>query len=171
MTAPSNSAGLLEQVLKLPITHEQTIPEKYLDGNGHMNMMYYTHLGNKALYGFFTNIGLFKAGDFEKRDRSTFALQQVINYLNEVREGDEIAVHTGLVGFDAKRLHFVHYVVNRTRHSIAAIDERIAIYIDMSTRHSTAFEPEIAARLAEAQARYDKLGWTPQLSGAIKLKK
>lgn len=178
MTALNDSSNLLEQVLKLPVMFEQTIPTSFLDGNGHMNMMYYTDLGNRALYAFFTDVGIFKAKrdkvfhteDFAKRDRSTFALQQFLNYLREVREGDEVAVHSGLIGYDAKRLHFMHYVVNRTRQTIASSDERLAIYIDMNTRRSTPFEPDILERLAAAQARYDSLGWKPQLSGAIKLK-
>jgi acyl-CoA thioester hydrolase len=161
---------LLEQALKLPQLGEFVVPAEYLDANNHMNVMYYTGIGNLVIGSFFANLGL-PVENFGTGQRGTFALQQVINYLSELRLGDKIAVHSGLIGYDAKRLHFMHYIINTTHQRLASTDERLAIYIDMTTRRSTSFEPEVLANLAQAQQRFDTLGWTPQLSGAIKLKK
>ncbi len=169
MTNRENAANYLEQVLKLPCTHEQIIPTEYLDLNGHMNVMYYTHVGNMGLRKFMDNVGL--AWDrIKSGERGTFALRQVLSYLNELREGERVALHTGLAGYDNKRLHFVHYIVSLDKNVIASVDERVAIYIDMSTRRTTNFEPDVLEKLAEAKAYFDSLGWHPELSGAIKLK-
>jgi len=169
MTSRENAASYLEQVLKLPRTHEQVIPADYLDFNGHMNVMYYTHVGNMGIRTFMENVGIvwerFKSGE-----RGSFALRQVISYLNELREGERVALHTGLANYDNKRLHFVHYIVSLDKNQIASVDERLAIYIDMSTRRTTSFEPDVLGNLAKAKAYFDSLGWQPELSGAIKLK-
>ena len=79
-------------------------------------------------------------------------------------------MHTGLFGHDAKRIHFIHYIVNLRKQNIASIDERLAIYIDMTTRRSATFEPDIIESLDKAVERFAGLGWKPELSGAIKLK-
>src|SRR5258708_7117357 len=108
MSNREKPADLLEQALLLPVTHHQSIPSDYMDLNGHMNVMYYTHVGNMALQKFFDAIGIHHQV-FIPGQRGMFALRQVISYVNELREGEEIEVHSGLIGYDHKRLHFMHY--------------------------------------------------------------
>jgi acyl-CoA thioester hydrolase len=162
--------NLLEQALKLPCTHQQVIPPDYMDLNGHMNVMYYTHVGNMALHNFFDSMGLHKQL-FQPGLRGMFALRQVISYVNELREGEEIELHSGLVDYDHKRIHFMHYIVSLTNNRVAAYDERLAMYIDMSVRRSTTFEPEILEQLEPLKLSQQAAGWKPQLSGAIQLRK
>ncbi len=164
---------LLEQVLKLPRTYETVIPAEYLDLNGHMNVMYYTAIGNMGLIPFFGDAGLVSSISGESGDgrtRGMFALRQVLSYLNELRAGERIAVHSGLIGYDTKRVHFMHYIVSLDHNLVASTDERVAIYIDMTVRRATNFEPEIMARLAKKLAEIANLDWQPELSGAIQLK-
>jgi acyl-CoA thioester hydrolase len=170
MTQRTDPADLLSQVLKLPRTYEMTVPADFLDMNGHMNIMYYTQVGNMALSKLFGALGLFIDGQRDVSKRSTFAVRQVLSYMNELREGEEIAVHSGMIGYDNKRLHFMHYIVSLSRNRVASSDERMAIYIDMMTRRTTDFEPELVERLEKFRSEYAGLGWQPELSGAIKLK-
>ena len=170
MSQPEKVDGLLEQALQLPLTHRQGIPAEYMDLNGHMNVMYYTHVGNMALRQFFDSMGLHNQL-FVPGKRGMFALRQVISYLNELREGEEIEVHSGLIDYDRKRIHFMHYIINLTTNRLAAYDERLAMYIDMSVRRSTNFEPEILEQLETLKQQHHANGWNPTLSGAIQLKK
>lgn len=173
MTNRPEQSSLMEQVLKLPRTHEMVIPADYLDFNGHMNVMYYTAVGNMGLVPFFGEAGIraaISASPEFPRERGMFALRQVLSYLNELREGERVAVHSGLLGYDNKRVHFMHYIISLDKHRVASTDERVAIYIDLTNRRSTNFEPEIMERLAKVKNRFDGLGWKPELSGAIKLK-
>lgn len=41
------------ELRQLPLTHQATIPEDYLDSMGHMNVMWYTHLFAHAMLGIF----------------------------------------------------------------------------------------------------------------------
>ncbi len=163
------SAPLLEQVLSLPRTHQHTIGPDFIDQNGHMNVMFYTALGNEGIGPFIKSLGL-PSDTFEEGRRGMFALRQVISYLAELRQGEEVAVHTGLVGHDAKRLHFVHYIVSLNRQQLASSDERVAMYMDMTTRRSAVFRPDATECLARARATFAASGWKPELSGAIRLK-
>lgn len=160
---------MLEQVLRLPRFYEQTVPPEFIDLNGHMNVMYYTGVGNEAILGFFDDLTL-DAEYVPGESRGFFALRQIISYLNEIREGEKIAVHSGLVGYDRKRLHFIHYIVNLSRNVLASSDERVAMYVDLKLRRSMEFNETELATLAKVKARYEALGWQPELSGAIQLK-
>jgi acyl-CoA thioester hydrolase len=169
MTTRIDPARQLEQALNLPRTYEAEIPEYYLDSNGHMNMMYYTLVGNMGMGHFMESIGINRES-FRAKQRGFFALKQIISYLHELREGDLVAVHTGLVNYDAKRLHFMHYVVCLTHNMVASVDERVAMYIDLNQRKSTTFEPEIMAGLERVHAQHASSGWDPDISGVIQLK-
>lgn len=162
--------ALLEQVLKLPRATELEIPEDYLDGNRHVNMMYYTLIANLGWRSFFEEIGLPRE-HFLTSGHSTFALRQFLSYYNELKEGDKVAVHGGFVDYDLKRLHFMFYIVNLTSHKLASSDERLIMYVDMATRRSTTFDPSVMSRLQQTKEAHAALGWQPTLSGAISVKK
>lgn len=161
---------LLEQVLKLPRTAELEIVEDYLDGNRHVNMMYYTMIGNLGWRVFFDELGLPRE-HFVATQRSTFALRQFISYFNELKEGDKVAVHGGLLNYDSKRLHFMFYIVNLSDHKLASSDERLIMYIDMTKRRSATFEPSVLSQLEAVRTAHAGLGWQPEISGAITVKK
>ena len=80
-------------------------------------------------------------------------------------------MHSGLIDYDRKRVQFMHYIISLTHNRVAAYDERMAMYIDMSVRRSTEFEPEILAQLETLKQQLAGTGWQPPLSGAIQLKK
>ncbi len=169
MTNPNQTDTLYEQVIQLPRTVEYVIPADYIDANGHMNVMHYTGIGNMGMQRFVEVNGI-QSDLFRRGERGMFALRQVISYLKEVREGEQIAVHTGLIGYDAKRLHFIHYIISLTHQRVASTDERIAMYMDMTVRRSTPFEPHILENLATIRTNYSQLAWQPEVSGAIQLK-
>ncbi|HEX2914574.1 MAG TPA: thioesterase family protein [Chloroflexia bacterium] len=173
MAERRDALALFEQVTRLPRTYEAEVPPEYLDLNGHMNVMYYTHVGNLGLGKFFSGVGIYSSGTedtYHQVRRGMFALKQIISYLNELREGEKLAVHSGMVDYDSKRMHFFHYIVSLTYERVAAVDERLAMYVDLGTRRSTSFEPHILRQLEEMRLFYAATGWQPELSGAIKLK-
>lgn len=169
MSNPTKPDPLLDMVLRLPRFAEVTVPPEYIDYNGHMNVMHYTGVANIAVVNFFTSL-LLDEERLAAQNRGFFALRQVISYLSEIREGERIAVHSGLIGYDRKRLHFIHYIVNLDKMRVASTDERVAMHIDLNVRRSTEFDPALLEELADARARYAALDWQPELSGAIQLK-
>jgi acyl-CoA thioester hydrolase len=169
MSIRQEAAEMLEQALTLPRYSTMIIPPDYLDFNGHVNVMYYSMIGNIGTHNFWEELGLSNQLKRSGGTRSTFMLRQVLNYVNELQQEEEIAIHAGLYDFDPRKLHYFVYTISLTNQRLACVDERLEICIDMTTRRSTAFDPEVLAVCEEIKARHAALGWKPKPSGAIRL--
>ena len=111
----------------LPITHEATIPVEYLDDMGHMNVMWYTHLFDAAVYTLFGIIGL--DSDYMKANNAGgFALETHVRYLSEVRVDHHVTVRTRLLGRSQKRFHLMNFMTNTTKGDLAARCQRWCSY-------------------------------------------
>jgi acyl-CoA thioester hydrolase len=151
----------------LPITHRASIPESYLDGMGHMNVMWYTHLFGQATGELFKLIGMGRSY-FETHRAGAFALKQMFCYLAEVRAGEEVTIHSRVLGRSAKRLHVMHFMVKDHGDVLAATAEFLATHIDMATRRSSPFPAVVAEPIDRLIAAHGALGWGAPVCGAIK---
>ena len=91
--------------------HRDTVRPDWIDFNGHMNVAYYVLAFDGATDRFFDHLGL-DAAYRHATNRSTFALEQHILYLREVKEGDPLRFTTQLIDHDAKRIHYFHRMYN-----------------------------------------------------------
>ncbi len=151
----------------LPVTHEATIPVNYLDEMGHMNVMWYTHLFDTAVYGLFRIIGL----DFEymkTNNAGGFALETHVRYLSEVHVDHHVAVHTRLLGRSQKRFHIMNFMANETKGDLAATFEVLGAHIDMSVRRMATFPPSIADRLDALIEEHQSLPWEAPVCGVMR---
>lgn len=151
----------------LPITYRAFIPESYLDGMGHMNVMWYTHLFSQAMGGIFGEIGLTHAY-FKANGAGSFALEGHFRYLREVRAGANVTVRTRLAGRSAKRFHIVHFLVIDEGGALAATGEFVGTHIDMNVRRSSPFPDAIASAYDRILAEHSALDWEPPLCGVMK---
>lgn len=156
----------LKDIQNLPRYHTETIPEEYLDIMGHMNVRWYVVLFSRAVTGLFREIGMTEEY-FAPGESGSFALRQFINYLAEVRVGEEISVHTRLVGRSEKRIHLVHFMVNQSRQVLSATMEALISHADLKLRKTSPFPPEIASRIDSLVSSCNELPWAPPLCGAI----
>ena len=108
----------------------------WFDRNGHLNVTGYLQCFNLAVEKMFDKIGL-GTGYMENEQRSFFAAQQQLTYLNEVHKGETLSVSFQLLGFDNKRLHKFYRLYNDTTGKEAATLEALALHIDMSARKTT----------------------------------
>jgi len=157
----------IQDVQQLPLTHQATIPEDYLDSMGHMNVMWYTHLFAHAMGGIFKWIGM-NRDYFVDNQTGSFALKQYVDYLIEVRFGEEISIHTRLLGRSSKRIHLMHFMINNSGESLASTSEVLLTHIDMRIRRSSPFSAEIADSIDRLLAVHDALHWSAPLAGPIK---
>jgi acyl-CoA thioester hydrolase len=153
----------------LPITLSTTIPESYQDSMGHMNVMWYTHLFGKAASGLFKLAGMDRAY-FESQQAGSFALAQFFRYRKEVRVGDRVTIRTRLLARSERQFHIIHFMTKGDDDVLAATGEFLAAHIDMSTRRTAAFPPDIAANIDRLIAEHSALDWDPPLSGAIQVR-
>ena len=157
----------IHDVRQLPLTHQATIPEDYLDSMGHMNVMWYTHLFAHAMGGIFKRIGM-NRDYFVDNQAGSFALKQYVDYLIEVRFGEQIFIHTRLLGRSSKRIHLMHFMIKDSGESLASTSEVLLTHIDMRIRRSSPFSAEIADNIDQLLAVHHALDWSAPLAGPIK---
>lgn len=155
-----------DQVAALPLTHEEVIPEDYLDLMGHMNVMWYTHLFSMSMSGIFRLSGITREY-MEEHHAGMFALESHIRYLSEVRDGHRVSVHSRFLGRSEKRMHLIHFLLNHDKHDVAASFEMVTTHIDMRIRRSSPFPDDIAATLDRLIAEHATIDWPVPLCGSI----
>ena len=152
----------------LPITHEATIPDSYLDMMGHMNVMWYTHLFAQATVGLFQLMGMDR-DYFYQHQAGSFALAQFFSYRSEVRVGDRVLLRSRLLARSDKKFHSIHFMTKEPGGVLAATAEFLGAHVDMATRRTSAFRPEVAAKIDAVIAQHSAVGWDAPLSGAIRI--
>ena len=129
----------------------ERIRPEWLDGNGHMNVAYYTLVFDHGTDAFLDAIDL----GFAYRDRtgkSTFAVEAHVTHQNEIGVGEEVLVTTQLLGHDAKRLHYFH-VMHRSADGLKlATLEQMSLHVNLATRRVEPM-PEDALKLLERMAQ------------------
>jgi acyl-CoA thioester hydrolase len=154
--------------MQLPIMHQATIPESYLDDMGHMNVMWYTHLFGQSTGGLFDLIGLTDQY-FQANNAGSFALEQRFRYLAEVRVGEKVTLRSGVLGHTAKLLHAIHIMTKGDSDVIAATGEFIGAHVDMRVRRTSAFPPGILESLDRLIVEYGQIESDPRIKSTMKV--
>jgi len=139
----------LSRARALELTLEARVEPRFLDAMGHMNVAWYVHLFDRGIWEFFGRHGL-NEQYLERAERGMFALEESLRYLSELREGDALEVHTGVLELRPKTLRLLQYMVDQRRQKVAAVREVVAAHIDLTTRRSVAFASDVSAQLVAA---------------------
>ncbi len=157
----------MEIAAPLALYRTEVRPE-WIDFNGHMNVAYYVLAFDLATDALFDFVGV--GEDYGKRtDHALFAVEAHLTYQSELRAGDGLRVTTQLLGFDDKRVHFVHRMFNAADGGLAATSEWLGLHVDRSARRAAPLPPEIAARLAAVQEAHAALPTPPEVGRVIRL--
>lgn len=151
----------------LAITHQTTVLEEHLDEMGHMNVMWYTHFFDQGTWGLFSGLGMDLAY-FENEHAGAFALEQHTRYLAELRLGDSVTVRSRILARNAKRLHFMHFMIQDGSGGLAATTELIGMHIDRRTRRSAPFPDYIADNIDEVLTQHKQLDWEAPVCGIMR---
>ena len=151
---------------QLPKTFSMTIPEKYRDEMGHMNVTWYTHLFSEAMGGLMAHIGL-SPEYIEKHKIGGVALEAHIHYLAEVHIGDRVSIYSRLLSRSDKRMHLLHILKNESTGQISSFFETILACFDLSTRRMTTVPPDIAKTIDDVISAHRVLDWNPPVTGVM----
>jgi len=135
------------------IQHEDVVRPEWIDSNGHMNLAYYVVVFDLATDKLYTKLGI---GDAyrEATGNSCFTAETHTVYEREVRLGEQLLVHTWLLGADTKRLHYFHELFHVDSGERSAVQELMALHIDMRSRRVAPFPEDRQLVLTEAVAEY-----------------
>ena len=138
-----------EEVLLRPapfLASIMQIEPQWIDYNGHLNMAYYNVMFDRAIDQLWLKLGI-GPGYMKERQGSTFTAECHVRYLREVHLGDPVQVSVLLVGADEKRLHTFEELRHASEGWLSATSENMTIHVDMSTRKTAPFPPDIRARI------------------------
>jgi acyl-CoA thioester hydrolase len=151
-----------------PVCLRRTIPETYLDANGHMNMRWYVALFDDAGDTLHDHLGLTR--EFRKASGSgTMDLEHHTWFLNEVMPDSQICVYTRMVARSAKMIHYLMFMVNESSGKVAAHFECVNALVDLRARKTTAYPAEIVDRIDAMLDEQSRLAWAPPVSGAMRV--
>ena len=150
--------------------HKDLIVPEWIDYNGHMNVAYYVLVFDRATDEFFDFMGM-TAEYRAASNASAFTAEMHVNYVREVKEGDEVYVTTQLLGYDEKRFHYFHRMYHAEEGYLAATSELLCLFVDMNQRRVTQMPPPILDRLAEIKQSHAELPLPEQAGSVMKVKR
>ena len=145
--------------------YRAVVEPDWIDYNGHMNVAYYVLVFDRATDAFLDFLGL----DEALRDAagsSTFSVEAHITYQREVVEGDPLRFTTQLLGYDAKRIHYLHRMYHAEDGFLASTVEWMTLHVDLGSRKVGPMPPQILSRLADLMASHGELPW-PEEAGRV----
>ena len=128
-------------------TGGRTVPNEWIDYNGHMMDAYYFVAFTEATEAFLDHVGLGAA--YQARTGcGVYTAESHLCFLSGVTEGAALSYQTRLLGHDAKRLHVFHRMTGAD--TLAATCE--LMFLHVSQDHVTPLPPEAARALAALAA-------------------
>ncbi len=148
--------------------YRDRVRAEWIDANQHMNMGYYLVVFDEATDAWMRHIGLDRRHRLE-HDVTTFSLEGHITFEREVRSGDPLRFTTQLLGFDAKRIHYVHRMYHAEAGFLAATNELMSLHLSQATRRSAPMAEGVQARLALIERAHRDLPIPHQVGRVIGL--
>ncbi|WP_428493003.1 thioesterase family protein [Rhodopila sp.] len=132
--------------------HDQVRPE-WIDSNNHMNLAYYVVVFDYATDALYRTLEI---GDAYRQasGNSCFTAETHTLYEREVHLDDRLLVRTWLLGADTKRIHYLHEMFHAESGDRSAVQELMALHIDMAVRRVRPFPSDQYAALRRAVSEY-----------------
>ena len=126
--------------MSMVLKTEKVIKE-WTDYNGHLNVAYYVLIFDIAADIMLDN---FKMGGMsaKKDKRTTFVAEMHTIYNQEVRLGEEVETHLTYLDHDKKRIHYRLSMFHKEKKYLAATNEVLSLYVDLSKRKVVEFEQD-----------------------------
>ena len=123
------------------ILKTEKVIKEWTDYNGHLNVAFYIRVFDIAADIMLDNFKM--GGESAKKDnRTTFVAEMHTNYQQEVRLGEEVETHIAYVDHDKKRIHYKLSMFHKEKKYLAASNEVLSLYVDLSKRKVVEFDPD-----------------------------
>ena len=78
----------------------------------------------------------------QENKKTTFVAEMYTTYNQEVRLGEEVETHVTYVDHDKKRIHYRLSMFHKEKKYLAATNEVLSLYVDLSKRKVVEFDPD-----------------------------
>lgn len=143
-----------------------TVPAEWEDRNGHVNVQYYQTLYELGGYRILDEIG-YDSDRLKAAGYGLFDIEHHLNYLAELIVGNEVSCFNRLLQVNPKRFHGVYFIVNDSTDRLACTLEYITAVVDLGSRRTGIFPPELLAGLERLCADGGRLSWAPPACGVM----
>ena len=119
----------------------ERVVKEWTDYNGHLNVAFYVHIFDIAAD---IMLDSFKMGGKSAKEdkKTTFVAEMYTAYKQEVRLGEEVETHLTYVDHDKKRIHYRLSMFHKEKQYLAATNEVLSLYVDLSQRKVVEFEED-----------------------------
>jgi len=123
------------------ILKTEKIIKEWTDYNEHMNVAYYVHVFDIAADIMLDNFKM--CGESAKKDKkSTFVVEMHTHYNQEVKLDEEVETHLTYIDHDKKRIQYKLSMFHKEKKYLAATNEVLSLYVDLSKRKVVEFDPD-----------------------------
>ena len=123
------------------ILKTEKVIKEYTDYNNHLNVAYYVRIFDIAADVMLDNFNM--GGESAKKDKkTTFVAEMHTIYNQEVKLGEEVETHVTYIDHDKKRIHYRLSMFHKEKKYLAATNEVLSLYVDLSQRRVTEFDPD-----------------------------
>lgn len=144
--AGAPSLPVIAQIHELAAVREGVVEPDHIDLNGHMNASHILTEHVTSMRAALAGVGV-GPQYVRTRGMGTFAAEQHLRYLNELRLGTRFSVRVRFLARADKALHAASYLVDESAGRVANVMETIVIHIDQSTRRATTIPDDLRSRL------------------------
>ena len=121
------------------ILKTETIKKEWTDYNKHMNVAFDIHVFDIAADVMLDNFNM--GGESAKKDKkTTFVAEMHTIYNQEVKLGEEVETHVTYIDHDKKRIHYRLSMFHKEKKYLAATNEVLSLYVDLSQRKVVEFD-------------------------------
>ena len=138
--------------MNLP-TYQTAVSPDWVDYNGHLRDAYYLLIFSHATDALMDLLGLDAAGR-ARTGHTLYTLECHLNYLAEVKEGEQVEVRSQLLAHDGKRLQIHHGLHRPGEEASLAESEQMLINIDSAAGRSAPFDAQVADKVAQLAAEH-----------------
>ena len=123
------------------ILKTEKVIKEWTDYNGHLNVAFYVHIFDIAADVMLDN---FNMGGIsaKKNKRTTFVAEMHTIYNQEVKLGEEVDTYVTYVDHDKKRIHYRLSMFHKEKKYLAATNEVLSLYVDLSQRKVVEFDQD-----------------------------
>ena len=126
--------------MSINLKTEKVIKE-WTDYNGHLNVAFYVHIFDIAADIMLDSFNM--GGISAKKDKkTTFVAEMHTIYNQEVRLGEEVETKVTYIDHDKKRIHYRLSMFHKEKKYLAATNEVLSLYVDLSKRKVVEFDPD-----------------------------
>ena len=123
------------------ILKTEKVIKEYTDYNNHLNVAYYVRIFDIAADVMLDNFNM--GGESAKENqKTTFVAEMYTTYNQEVRLGEEVETQVTYIDHDKKRIQYKLSMFHKEKKYLAATNEVLSLYVDLSQRRVTEFDPD-----------------------------